>query len=114
LNAHSVSGVRRIEIHTAEPLVPDPIPFKVEIATAKLKRYKSPYGDQIPAKPIQARGSKIHKIINSIWNKEDVPDQWKEFIILPVHEKGDKTESSNCRGLSLLSVSYKIHLISFP
>jgi hypothetical protein len=42
LNVHSASDVRQIEIHTAEPLEPDPSPFEVEIAIAKLKRYKSP------------------------------------------------------------------------
>jgi hypothetical protein len=31
------SNVRQIEIHTAEPLVPDPSRFEVEIAIAKLK-----------------------------------------------------------------------------
>jgi hypothetical protein len=35
-----------MEIHTAEPLVPDPSPFEGEIAIAKLKRYKSPGNDQ--------------------------------------------------------------------
>jgi hypothetical protein len=30
--------VRQTEIHTAEPLVPDASPLKVEIAIAKLKR----------------------------------------------------------------------------
>jgi hypothetical protein len=30
LNAHRVSVVRQIKIHTAEPLVPDPGPFEVE------------------------------------------------------------------------------------
>jgi hypothetical protein len=40
LNVHRVSNVRQIEIHTAEPLVPDPIPFCVEIAIAKLERHK--------------------------------------------------------------------------
>jgi hypothetical protein len=38
----------------AEPLVPDPSPFEVEIAIEKLKRYKSPGSDQIPADLIQA------------------------------------------------------------
>jgi hypothetical protein len=33
----------------------------------------------------------IHKLINSIWNKEELPDQRKESIIAPVHKKGDKT-----------------------
>jgi hypothetical protein len=54
LNVYRVSDVRQMEIHTAEPLVPDPSPFEVEIAVAKLKRYKSPGSDQIPAELIQA------------------------------------------------------------
>jgi hypothetical protein len=48
LNVHRVSDVRQIEIHT-----PDPNPFEVEIAIAKLKRYKSPGSDQIPAELIK-------------------------------------------------------------
>jgi hypothetical protein len=34
LNVHRVIDVRQTEIHTAEPLVPDPSPFEVEIALA--------------------------------------------------------------------------------
>jgi hypothetical protein len=30
----------------------------------------------------------IHKLVNSVWNEEEVPDQWKEYIIVPVHKKG--------------------------
>jgi hypothetical protein len=92
MNVHRASGVRQIEIHTAKPLVPDPSPFEVEIAIAKLKRYKSPRSDQIPAELIQAGGeilrSKIRKLINSTWNKEEFTDQWKESIIVPIHKKG--------------------------
>jgi hypothetical protein len=50
----------------------------------------------------------IHKFINSVWNKEELPDQWKESIIVPIHKKGDKTDCNNYRGISLLSTSYKI------
>jgi hypothetical protein len=88
--------VRQIEVHTAEPLVPGPSCLEVEIAIAKLKKYKSPGSDQILAELIQAGGeillSGIHKLINSVWNKEELPDQWKESIIVPVHKKGDKTD----------------------
>jgi hypothetical protein len=49
LNVLRASDVRQIEIHTVEPLVPDSSPFEAEIAIAKLKRYKSPGSDQIPA-----------------------------------------------------------------
>jgi hypothetical protein len=42
LNVHRVSDVRQMEMHTSEPLVPDPRAFEVEIAIGKLKQYKSP------------------------------------------------------------------------
>jgi hypothetical protein len=36
LNVPRVSDVRQIEIFTAEPPVPDPSPFEVEVAITKL------------------------------------------------------------------------------
>jgi hypothetical protein len=75
----------------AEPLIPGPSRLEVEIAIAKLKTYKSPGSHQIPAELIQAGGemllSAIHKLTNSVWNKEELPVQWKESIIKPVHKK---------------------------
>jgi hypothetical protein len=54
---------------------------------------------------IQAGGdtllSAIHKLVNSIWNKEQLPDQWKESIIVKIHKMGDKTDCNNYRGKSL-------------
>jgi hypothetical protein len=48
-----------------------------------LKRYKSPGSDQIQAGGATLH-SKIYKLINSIWNKEKLLDEWKESIIVPV------------------------------
>jgi hypothetical protein len=47
--------------------------------------------------------SEILKLINFTWNKEEFPDQRKEFIIVPVHRKGDKTDCSNYCGIPPLS-----------
>jgi hypothetical protein len=55
-----------IEIHTAEPLVPGPIPFDFEIPIANLKKYKSPGSNQILAEPIQAGGGILLSSINSL------------------------------------------------
>jgi hypothetical protein len=43
-----------------------------------------------------------------IWNKEELPHQWKESIVVSIHKKGDKTDCSNYQGISLLSTSYRI------
>jgi hypothetical protein len=112
LNVHNVSDVRQIEVHMAEPLVPGPSRLEVEIANSKLKKYKLPASDQIHAELIQAGDemllSAIHKLFNSSWNKEELPDQWKESTIVPIHKKGDKTDCNNYHGISLLSTSYKM------
>jgi hypothetical protein len=101
-----------MEVHTAEPLVPGPSRLEAEIPIAGLKKYNSPGSDQIPSELIQAGGEllqpAIHKLINSIWNKEEFPVQWKESLIVPDHKKGDKTDCNNYRGISLLSTSYNI------
>jgi hypothetical protein len=55
LKADSVSDVRQIQIHASELLELDPSsPFEVEIAIAKLKKYKFSGNDQLLAELIQA------------------------------------------------------------
>jgi hypothetical protein len=111
LNIHGVNDVRQTEIHIAEPLVPEPTAFEIEVAVEKLKSHKSPGIDHIPAELIKAGGrticSEIHKLINSVWNKEELPEVWKESITVPVHKKFDKT-GCNYTGILLLSTTYKI------
>jgi hypothetical protein len=98
-------------MYTAEPFVPKLSASGVKDAIGNTKRYKSLGIDQIPAKLIQAGGeiihSEIHKLIKLIWNKEELPYQWKESTVVPIHKRGDKTDCSNYQGTSLLSTSYK-------
>jgi hypothetical protein len=63
---------------------------------------------------IQAGGetlqSEIIKLINSVWNKEKLPDQWRESTFAPIYKKGDKTDCSNYRWIS----PYQLHTKFYP
>jgi hypothetical protein len=112
LNVHGVHDVRQMDIHTAEPSMPEANLVEVQIAIGKLKSYKSPYTAQIPAEITKAGGetlySEIHRLIYSIWSKEELPQQWKESVIIPIHKMGGKNDCNNYRGVSLLSTAYRI------
>ena len=109
---HGVNNVWQTEIHTAEPLVPEPSAFEVELAIEKPKSHKSQGSDQIPAELIKAGGRtiryEIHKLIITIWDKEELPEEWKELIIVPIYTKGYKTDCGNYRRISLLPTTCKI------
>jgi hypothetical protein len=76
----------------------------------------SPAIDQIPAELVKAGSriicSEIHKFIYSVWNKEVLPEEWKESIIVPIYMKGDKTNCSNYRGISLTYIILSNILLS--
>jgi hypothetical protein len=83
--------------------------LEVELAIEKLTSHKSPGIDQISAELIKAGGGticyEIHKLIISLWNKEELPE---ELVIVPVYKKGDKTDCDNYRGISFLPSVCKI------
>jgi hypothetical protein len=78
LNVHGFNDGGQVEIHTAEPLLPEPNAFEFELAIEKLKNNKSPGVDQFAAEMIKAGGGTIgcaiHKLIIYIWNKEELPE----------------------------------------
>jgi sorting nexin-29 len=55
-----------------------------------------------------------------VYINEELPDEWKEGIICPIHKKGDQMVCANYRGISLLNLCYKVlsnvifdHLLPF-
>jgi len=113
LNIREVNDIRQTEIHTAEPLVTKPSAFESELNIVKLKSHKFPGIDQIPAELIKAVSRKtrheIHKVIISIWNKEELPEEWKKSII---YKKGDKTDCSNYRDIYFCELRTKFYTTS--
>jgi hypothetical protein len=111
-HVNGVSGVRHTEIHATVPLLSETSACEVDLAIEKLQTHKSPDIDQIPTKLIKTGGrtirSEIHKRINSILNKEEFPVEWEEPIIVPIYKKGDKTDCTKYRRISLLPTTHKI------
>ena len=78
----------------------------------KLKSHTSPDIGQIQTELIKAGDRiiryEIHTLIISIWNKKELPEEWKESIIVPIYKRGVKTDCNNYRGITLLPTTYKI------
>jgi hypothetical protein len=50
----------------------------------------------------------IHSLFNKIWEKEEVPAQWKEGLAIKLPKKGDLRNWSNYRCIMHLSVPGKV------
>jgi len=93
-------------------LVSKPSDFEGEMATEKAKKTQITRYLSNPSKLFVAGSrtnrSKIHKLTNYTSIEEEVPEECRESIIVPIYKKDDKTECSKYRGISLLSTTYKI------
>ena len=63
---HGVKDVGQAEIHTAEPLVPEPSASEFELAIDKLKSHKFPGIHQIPAELIKSGVEQLAGIFISV------------------------------------------------
>jgi hypothetical protein len=54
--------------------------------------------------------TEIHKLINSIWYKEELSQKWKVSIIAPIYKMEDKTDLVFIVGHSF----YQLHSKSYP
>ena len=52
--------------------------------------------------------NKLLKIMNMIFEKGEVPNDFRKTLIKPLYKKGDKSECRNYRGISLVSVGSKL------
>jgi len=79
LNVQKGEPTEEFEIYTAEPWIAEPSEIEVQMSIKKLKHFKSPGTDIIPAKLIKAGGTaldnELHKFIGAIWRKEELPKE---------------------------------------
>jgi hypothetical protein len=86
--------------------------FETKYETLQTKLVEKIYDIKYYAELIKARSRTIrcaiHKLTVSIWNKKELPEEWKESIIVPIYKKRDKTDCNNYRGTLLLPTTYRI------
>ena len=82
-------------------------------AINSLKNNKSPGPDGIPSELIKEGGrplhQRLHNLIKTIWIKENIPSEWLTSDIVTIYKKkGDRSDCSNSRGISLLPTASKV------
>lgn len=91
---------------------PPPSNEQITDIIKKLKKNKSPGSDEITAEMFKYGGTalieQMQKLLENIWVKEQLPEEWSEALLCPIYKKGDKSECQNYRGIALLNVAYKI------
>ena len=50
----------------------------------------------------------LHRILNFVWEKEEIPDDWKRGLLVKLTKKGDLSQCGNWRGIMLLSIPSKV------
>ena len=84
-----------------------------ELATVLkgLKNNKAPGADSATNEFLKYGGSevrnKVLKIMHMIFEKGEVPNDFRKTLIKPQYKKGDKSECRNYRGISVVSVGSK-------
>ena len=117
---------RELLSHPAPELLPDIPPAEIELpiscekptkaeikkAIMTLRNGKVAGPDGILAEAIKAdietTTSMLYSLFSKIWEKEEVPAQWREGIMIKLPKKGGFRDCNNYRGIMLLSVPGKV------
>ena len=86
---------------------------EVAKAIGKLKNRKAPGVCGINAEMLKGGGGIVVRwlcsVIQLMWKRGEVVEDWRRAIIVPLHKKGSKLACSNYRGISLLSIPSKVY-----
>jgi len=78
-----------------------------------MKKNKAAGFDGIPMEVWKYAGKDLWKglvrLMRQAWKEENIPEDWKKSIIVPILKKGDPNVPGNYRGISLLCSAYKVY-----
>uniref|UniRef100_A0A1Y1JWU5 Reverse transcriptase domain-containing protein n=1 Tax=Photinus pyralis TaxID=7054 RepID=A0A1Y1JWU5_PHOPY len=108
-NKHSEQTKNATEDETEKPITKE----EINEAIKSLKNGKAPGYDKITTemlKNLDDRGTEMFwKLCNKIWDEEQIPEDWKIGLIVPIFKKGNARDCNNYRGITLLSAALKTY-----
>jgi len=85
---------------------------EIRMAIRQLNSGKAPGPDGIPCEALKADIETtvymLYPLFEKIWEVEEVPLDWKEGYLIKLSKKGDLSNRTNYRGITLLDVSGKV------
>ena len=76
---------------------------EVTDAIKKLKNNRCAGEDGVPAEIFKHAGDalkkKLHELVIQVWDVADVPQGWKNALIIKLYKKGDTMNCGNYRGI---------------
>ena len=85
---------------------------EIEKAVRKLKNNKAPGNDCIHPEMLKYGGQQMTMILqiicNTVWTSEKIPEDWKIGTIITLPKKGDLSNRSKLKGITLLSLPSKV------
>lgn len=92
--------------------VTEPSTAEVKKSLRRMRKNKAPGADGVQAElwQVAEEGEQdwLAEMILRVWREERMPEDWNLGMIVPVHKKEDRANCSNYRGISLLSMGYKL------
>ena len=91
----------------SQTLEPDILECEVKWALGSITMNKASRSDVIPVELFQIlkedAGKVLHSICQKIWKTQQLPQDWKRSIFIPIPKKGNAKECSNYCTISLIS-----------
>ena len=101
-----IDGVVELDVNTGY-ITKEEIKWSLK----NLKNNKATGTDNIAAEVLKVdmdtTAGELEKLFKVVWDSEEVPDEWKQGLIVKLPKKGDLTVCGNWRGLTLMSVPAK-------
>ena len=95
-------------------LEPDILQYEVKWALESITMNKASGGDGIPVELFQILKDnavkELHSICQQIWKIQQLPQDWKRPVFIPIPKKDNAKECSNYHTIALISHASKVML----